>query len=347
MIIIKKLLLLIILLIPFKVSASIVVGDTDTGRVFYNSRGNEVKLIASTTKILTALVVINNANLDDIVTIDQSVLKSFGSGIYVSIGEEISVRDLLYGLLLRSGNDAAIALANYVGGSEEAFALMMNEFAKSINMNNSHFINASGLENELGNGNTSTALDMFKLMSYAVKNKEFIEISGEYHHQVKTNLKSYDWYNKNKLLSMYKYTTAGKTGYTKKAHRTLVTSASKNGKNLAVVTLDEDNDFNVHKNMYETYFNKYKLINIIDSNTFLRDEKHYVDDDFNMMLLDSEIDKVKVNVNYTNDALDRVGFVTVSLDDQEYFKEDIYEYKEIENKSIFDKIKKFFYNIFH
>lgn len=343
----KKILLFLIILIPFNVKASTVVMDTDTNRILFNNAGNEKKLIASTTKIMTALIVIKNANLDDYVTIDQSILKSFGSGIYISIGEKMMVRDLLYGLLLRSGNDAAIALANYVGGSEEGFVMMMNELAKSIGMNNTYFINASGLEDERGVGNTSSAIDMAILMSYAIKNKVFKDISHTYHHQVKTNMKSYDWYNKNKLLNMYKYTTAGKTGYTKKAHRTLVTSASKDGKNLCVVTLNESDDFNIHKNLYETYFNKYKLVNIINAKTFLKEENYYVDEDYNMLLLDNEIDKVKVNVHYINDALDRVGFVTVTLNDEEYFKEDIYRIEEIKKKdSFFSKIKKFFKNLF-
>lgn len=338
--------LIVVLCIPFKVNASMLVMDADTKRVLYRVAENEKKLIASTTKIMTALVVLNNTDIKKIVTIDENVLKSFGSGIYVEIGEKIKVEDLLYGLMLRSGNDAAIALACYVGGSEEGFALMMNEMASSLGMKSTHFINASGLENEDGEGNISTAKDMAILMSEALKNKTLAKIMGTYHHMVKTNYKTYDWYNKNKLLKMYEYTTGGKTGYTEKAYRTLVTSATKDNKNLVVVTLGERDDFNIHKTLYEETFKKYKLVNIIDKKTFLKEENLYVENDFNMLLNDNEIDKVSVEVTYTNDAIDRIGYVTVSLNDNEYYKENVYMIEEKGKLSFLDKVKKFFISLF-
>lgn len=340
--------ILIIFIFPLRVNASSIVMDADTKRVLVNNAGDEKKLIASTTKILTAMVVINNVDIKKTVTIDENVLKSFGSGIYVEIGEKVSVEDLLYGLMLRSGNDAAIALACYVGGSIEGFSMLMNDLAKSIGMNNSNFINPSGLENDDGVGNISTAYDMGLLMSYAMKNDIFKTITSTKHRVVKTNYKTYDWYNKNKLLSMYKYTTGGKTGYTKKAYRTLVTSASKDNKNLVVVTLDESDDFNKHKYLYEDTFKKYKLVKVVDSKTFLKNEGLKVDKDINMLLKDSEINKVEVDVVYTDDVTDRVGYVNVSLNDKVYFKEDIYLMTEKDKKnSIFSKIKDKIMSIFN
>lgn len=343
----KKIILCLILLFPLNVFASIALVDSDTGRVLYGVNESEKKLVASTSKIMSAMVVVNNANLDEIVEIDQNVLKSFGSGIYVEVGEKISIRDLLYGLLLRSGNDAAIALAYHVGGSIEGFAHLMNELASSLDMKNTHFINASGLENEAGEGNTSTAKDMGILMSYALKNDTFRTITSTYHHMVKTNYKTYDWYNKNKLLKSYKYTTGGKTGYTEKAYRTLVSSASKDGKNLVAVTLDERDDFNKHISLYEEYFKKYKMVNIINAKTFLNEDNLYVEKDFSMLLNDDEINKIKVEIEYTNDAIDRIGYVTVLLDDNEYFKENIYMIKESDNLSIWQKFKKWITSIFN
>lgn len=336
---------IISLFFPIYVNASSIVMDMDSKRVLFNNGGDEKKLIASTTKILTSMVVINNVSLNDIVTIDESVLKSYGSGIYVEVGEKMSVEDLLYGLMLRSGNDAAIALACYVGGSIEGFAMMMNELSESLGMNNSHFINPSGLEDDQGNGNISTAKDMGILMSYAMKNEIFSRITSTKHHVVKTNYKTYDWYNKNKLLSLYKYTTGGKTGYTKKAYRTLVTSASKDNKNLVVVTLDEQDDFNKHKYLYEDTFKKYKLVNIVDSNTFLKNEGLKVNNDINMLLKDDEIEKVEVDVVYTDDVTDRVGYVNVILNNVVYFKEDIFPYDKKED-SFFAKIKRKIMSIF-
>lgn len=336
---------IISLFFPLYVNASSIVMDMDSKRVLFNNGGDEKKLIASTTKILTSMVVINNVSLNDIVTIDESVLKSYGSGIYVEVGEKMSVEDLLYGLMLRSGNDAAMALACYVGGSIEGFAMMMNELSESLGMSNSHFINPSGLEDEQGNGNISTAKDMGILMSYAMKNESFRRITSTKHHVVKTNYKTYDWYNKNKLLSLYKYTTGGKTGYTKKAYRTLVTSASKDNKNLVVVTLDEQDDFNKHKYLYEDTFKKYKLVNIVDSNTFLKNEGLKVNNDINMLLKDDEIEKVEVDVVYTDDVTDRVGYVNVILNNVVYFKEDIFPYDKKED-SFFAKIKRKIMSIF-
>lgn len=343
----KKFILILLLLFSFNnVYASSIVMDMDTNRVLYEDDSYQEKLIASTTKIMTSMVVINHANLDDVIKVDQDVLKSYGSGIYIEIGEEIKVEDLLYGLLMRSGNDAAIVLANYVGGSTEGFVLLMNELASSIGMNNTYFENPSGLDDN-GTKNISTCYDMALLMSYAMKNDTFKTIVGTKHKIVKTNYKTYEWYNKNKLLNMYKYATGGKTGYTLNAYRTLVTSASKDNKNLTVVTLGERDDFNIHKNLYEEYFKKYKLVNIIDSKTFLKDENLYVEKNFDMLLRDDEINNVDIKVTYTNDAIDRIGYVTVCLDNKEYFKENIYHIKESkEELNFFQKMKLFYKELF-
>ena len=222
--------------------------DTDSNRVLEGNNINKESLIASITKILTSMVVINNIDLDKKITISDSVLKSYGSGIYVSVGEEITIRELLYGLMLRSGNDAAIELAYQVASSTENFAYLMNLLAKNIGMKHSNFVNSSGLE-EKDSANTSTVYDMAILSSYAIKNPEYQKIVSTKDITVKTNLKSYIWHNKNKLLTSYKYCTGGKTGYTKKAKRTLVTNASKNNVNLTVVTFNDGNDFNDHKDL--------------------------------------------------------------------------------------------------
>ena len=341
----KIIFILMTLLISVKVSESTIVMDMDTKRVIYESNMNEVKLIASTTKIMTALVTINNSNLNDTITIDESILQSTGSNIYIEIGEKITIENLLYGLMLRSGNDAAIALANYVGGSMEGFVTLMNETAASIGMTNTKFINSTGLEDNLGNGNTSTSYDLALLMSHAMQNKTFRTITQTKTKVAKTSLKTYHWTNKNKLLFNYEHTTGGKTGYTKKAYRTLVTSASKDNKNLTIVTLNQANDFEIHKNLYEEYFNKYKIYNIINSNKFLKEENKYINKDFNMLLTEDEYKRIKIDIINTKDITNRVGYVTVSLDNKIYFKESIYKLKE-KKKSIITKIKEFLWNIF-
>ena len=156
-------------------SSSSIVMDITSGRVLYEKNSHEKKLIASTTKILTAIIVLENAELNEYVQIGQEVLKMYGTNIYIEVGEKIKIIDLLYGLLLRSGNDAAVALAIATSGSEEKFIEEMNKKAKEIGMKNSLFLNPHGLDEETKN--YSTAYDMALLMQYAYKNEIYNTIS--------------------------------------------------------------------------------------------------------------------------------------------------------------------------
>lgn len=344
----KYIILLIIILFPLRVNAtSTTLMDMDTNRVLYNSNGNDVRLIASISKIMTAIVTINNYDISNVIKIDESVLKSYGSGIYVEVGEEISVENLLYGLMLRSGNDAAIQIANTVGGSMENFVKMMNDTAKSIGMKNTNFINSSGLENDKGEGNTSTSYDMALLMSYAMKNEVFKKIVSTQKKVVKTNYKTYVWYNKNKLLKNYKFCTGGKTGFTEKAKRTLVTTASKDNMNFVVVTLNDPNDFSDHLNLYEEYFKKYKSYKVLDSKDKFSNEKYYIKNDKYVALTQDEFKSIKKEVvYYDNNVSDIVGFINIKLSDKLLAKEYIYEKKETVKKkkkmNFIEKIKKLF-----
>lgn len=344
----KYIILLIIILFPLRVNAtSTTLMDMDTNRVLYNSNGNDVRLIASISKIMTAIVTINNYDIGNVIKIDESVLKSYGSGIYVEVGEEISVENLLYGLMLRSGNDAAIQIANTVGGSMENFVKMMNDTAKSIGMKNTNFINSSGLENDKGEGNTSTSYDMALLMSYAMKNEVFKKIVSTQKKVVKTNYKTYVWYNKNKLLKNYKFCTGGKTGFTEKARRTLVTTASKDNMNFVVVTLNDPNDFSDHLNLYEEYFKKYKSYKVLDSKDKFSNEKYYIKNDKYVALTQDEFKSIKKEVvYYDNNVSDIVGFINIKLNDKLLAKEYIYEKKETVKKkkriNFIEKIKKLF-----
>lgn len=344
----KYIILLIIILFPLRVNAtSTTLMDMDTNRVLYNSNGNDVRLIASISKIMTAIVTINNYDISNVIKIDESVLKSYGSGIYVELGEEISVENLLYGLMLRSGNDAAIQIANTVGGSMENFVKIMNDTAKSIGMKNTNFINSSGLENDKGEGNTSTSYDMALLMSYAMKNEVFKKIVSTQKKVVKTNYKTYVWYNKNKLLKNYKFCTGGKTGFTEKARRTLVTTASKDNMNFVVVTLNDPNDFSDHLNLYEEYFKKYKSYKVLDSKDKFSNEKYYIKNDKYVALTQDEFKSIKKEVvYYDNNVSDIVGFINIKLNDKLLAKEYIYEKKETVKKkkkmNFIEKIKKLF-----
>lgn len=302
---------------------------------------------------MTAVVAIENKNLNDIVTIGEEVLPMYGSNIYIEVGEEMSLRDLLYGLILRSGNDAAVSIAKYVGGSEKKFVRLMNEKAKKLGMNNTIFENAHGLDDETKN--YSTAYDMAKLMKYANTLIEFVEISGSRKWTVTTNKKSYVWYNRNNLLVEYKYATGGKTGYTPSAGRTLVSSASKDNFNLIAVTLSDDNHYNTQKELYEYVFSNYRKVNVIDKdNLNLKNNLYddlYVNYDYSYPLKDSESNKIKTVVDlynlkeYSNNQ--KVGEIYVLFDEKEIYRENIYARKEKKSKkNIFTIIKNIFNSLF-
>jgi D-alanyl-D-alanine carboxypeptidase (penicillin-binding protein 5/6) len=335
----KILILIIILFIPIRVNAlnasAYIVMDSDNNRELEGNNINRESLIASITKIMTSMVVINKANLKEEITIGDEILKSYGSGIYISIGEKISYLNLLYGLMLRSGNDAAITLAYHVGGSMEGFAKMMNEQASILGMKNTNFINSNGLEDD-DKANKSTVYDMALLSSYAIKNKTYQKIVKTKKITVKTNLKTYVWHNKNKLLN-YQYCIGGKTGYTIKAKRTLVTNAKKDNINLTVVTFNDGNDFNDHQNLYEKYFKMLNNYIIIPKGKIKTKYKNtYLKNNLAMSLTKEEYKRIKVNINYyKQNATNIIGNVEVKLDGKTYLNEAIFKLQKSPKKASF------------
>lgn len=359
----KKLILVVItflLLIPMNVfglsttASSAILMDMDSGRILYQKDIHNPRLIASITKIMTAVLAIENGNLDDVVTVGEEVLTMYGSNIYIQLGEKMTLRDLLYGLLLRSGNDAAIVIGTYIGGTEEKFVEMMNKKAREIGMLNTTYQNCHGLDEVTKN--YSTAYDMAVLSSYANTLDVYREISGTKKWTTSTGEKSYVWHNRNKLLSLYEFATGGKTGYTPSAGRTLVTTATKDNLNLTAVTLNDPNEYVSHENMYEHGFNNYKYYLIIDKNNFDVDDNFYKDEiyikeSFSYPLTDKESETVSVVVellklnNYKNN--DKVGEVIVTMTDKEIYREPVFvKVKEPKNENLWDKIKDFFKSIF-
>ncbi len=329
---------------------SYVLMDGDSGRVLESKNKDNPMLIASITKIMTCILAIENGNINDIVKVDESILKSYGSGIYISVGEEIKLIDLLYGLMLRSGNDAAIMISTYISGTEEEFVKLMNQKAKSIGMKNTIFYNSSGLDNNT-QGNLSTAHDMAILTKYAMQNETYKEIVKTKKHTVKTNLKTYVWHNKNKLLS-YDYITGGKTGYTEKAKRTLVSTASKNNINLIVVTIKDSDDWNTHKSLYEKTFENYYNYQVISKKNYQVPLDNYYDDlyiknDISITLKNDEknnlVSHVKLEKKKNYQDNEKVGTNYIYLNDILVHEEDIYVKKTTKKKeSLFTKIKKWF-----
>ena len=321
-------------------ASSYIVYDMDSNRVLQSNNKDNQRLIASISKIMTAIIAIENGTLEDTITADKTILKGVGSSIYIEVGESLTLKDLLYGMMLRSGNDAAIMIANYISGSEEKFTKLMNDYAKKIGMNNTKFYNASGLENSDGLGNLSSAYDMAKLTSYAFKNKTFRKIFKTKFYETKSDKKSYSWYTKNKLLK-YDYITGGKTGYTQKAKRTLVTTGYVNNTNIVIVTLNDSNDWNDHLTLYKSIKDNYKKVTLltknksIPNNIFL-DNKIYIKNNYSLLLKNT--DEVDINYVLRNKSNNNViGKVNIYVNNQIVYTTDIYISKA--KKTLFDKIK--------
>lgn len=328
----KKILLIMILLliIPIRISAyelgeAAILMEEDTKRVIVSKNMNKKKLIASTTKIMTAIIAIESGKTDKMVKVTDKVLEAYGSAIYLSVGEKMKLEDMIYGLMMQSGNDAALMIAEYLGG-EEKFVEKMNKKAK-IGMKNTAFKNPHGLDEK--NENYSTAYDMALLMRYANSDPLFSKIVRCKKHTVKTDEKTYIWNNKNKLLYTYKYTTGGKTGYTDKAHRTLVTSASKDDLNLIAVTLNDGNDFENHEELYEYGFENYSMEKVFDKDKMnLPNKKIYALDDYYYPITKEEeelinIDyKIKDKKKYKNG--EKIGYAIIKLGNKVIHKEKLY-----------------------
>ncbi len=353
----KKFLLFLIILIPINIKAldvntnKYILMDMDTNRIIIGENINEVKSVASISKIMTAILAIESGKMDDKVTVGDEILAAYGSGIYIKQGEVLTLKDLVYGLMLRSGNDASYAIAKYVGGSVENFVKKMNEKAIEIGMKNTTFNNPNGLDEE--KGNYSTAYDMAILTSYAMKNNEYKKITKTKKYVLKTNMNVYSWTNKNKLLKLYKYATGGKTGYTKIAKRTLVTTASKNNINLVVVTLNDGDDWNDHIELFDYGFNTYKKYSILKKgkievpDTQYKNYQYYIKNNFNYILDNIEKDniilKFKIEKNKIIKNNMKIGKIEVYLTNTLIYTDDLYISKK-EKTTFLDKVKGWFKN---
>ena len=231
-------------------AASAILMDADSGRVLYERNADRKMLIASTTKILTALVAIEEGDLHDSVKVSREAAYTEGSAMYLTEGETLTLETLLYGLLLCSGNDAAVAVAQHVGGSVKGFVALMNEKARELGMEHSSFANPNGLDDEQ---HYSTARDMAKLARAALENETLMRIASTR----SVTIGGRTMTNHNKLLHYVDGCLGLKTGYTKAAGRTLVSCAEKNGQRLIAVTLQDGNDWADHQALYEYGFSAY------------------------------------------------------------------------------------------
>ena len=230
--------------------------DAVSGRVLFEKNADSRSLIASTTKIMTALVVCEQCNVLDRMRIPREAVGIEGSSMYLREGEVLTLQELLYGLMLSSGNDAAVALAIYCGGTVEGFVERMNDKARVLGLNNTHFENPNGLDSP---GHYSTARDLAKLASYAMENPVFYKtVSAK-------NVTVGDRYlhNHNKLLWLVEGADGVKTGFTKAAGRALVSSATREGRRIIAVTLNDPNDWREHQTFLEEGFARFSVRRIV------------------------------------------------------------------------------------
>lgn len=355
---------------PQKTEASVSVSarsailmEQDSGRILYQKEANEMRRIASITKIMTALLAIESGKMDDMVKVSDRAVRAEGSSIYLKAGEKIKLEDLVYGLMLRSGNDSAVAIAEHVGGSLEGFGFLMNKKAEEIGMKNTHFANPHGLDDH--EDHYSTAYDMALLTRYAMNNETYQKIAGTKVHRAPNPNESWDrvWKNKNRLLTeLYEYCTGGKTGYTKRAKRTLVTTASKGSLSLIAVTLNGPDDWNDHINMYETAFRTYDSVEVMPEGIIsdIDDEFYkgrvYIKHSYNYPVTKEEKNNFKIDIKLLKPESewddgrttpDVVGQATVYFEDQQIKKLPIYyKHDEVkEDKSLLDYFKGLFTSI--
>ncbi len=253
-------------LIPQRVAAvsaeKWILVDGATGRVLSEHNADSRSLIASTTKIMTALVICEQCNVLDRMRIPKEAVGIEGSSMYLKEGEVLTLQDLLYGLMLSSGNDAAVALAIYYGGTVEGFAGLMNDRARSLGMTGTHFVNPNGLD---APNHYSTARDLAILAAYAMENPIFRQTVST--KSVRIGERTLQ--NHNKLLWRVEGADGVKTGYTQAAGRILVSSATRQGRRLLAVTINDRDDWADHAAMLETGFQDYQVQRIISRGDIL------------------------------------------------------------------------------
>ena len=342
--------------------------DRASGRIIYEKNGNKQTPMASTTKILTAIVTLENADLKETVTIESKAAGIGGSRLGLKKNDKITVNDLLYGLMLRSGNDAAVALAIHVGGSIEGFADMMNKKAEELGLTNSHFVVPHGLDNE---GHYTTAYELAKMADYALNIPKFKEIVSNKSATIYINGYPKAINNTNKLLGSVFGVYGVKTGFTNGAGRCLVSSCKRGELDIITVIIgaDTNNQRTADtKELIEYAFNNFSLLNIgeIIQNKFeqwkkINEGRIYVNKGIEngiklylekpkksvMAVRKDSIDKIDIEVNslfymeapVTKDQV--IGNLRVIINGEEIEVLEIRAIREVKKKEIEDYLQEF------
>ncbi|MBR5192182.1 MAG: D-alanyl-D-alanine carboxypeptidase [Clostridia bacterium] len=325
-------------------SAEIVM-DQSSGRVLYGNNVNQKMFMASTTKILTAITVIENFDINSKVIVKKETCSVEGSSIYLEPGEVLTRKELLYGLMLRSGNDCAETLAVDCSNSIEEFVKLMNEMAKKIGATNSNFVNPHGLHNE---NHYTTAYDLALISRYAMKNQVFREIVSTKKISIPFSTRDFNrvLINKNKLLNRLDGCIGVKTGFTKKAGRCLVTSCKRNGLELICVVLNCQNMFEHTEYLlldafsnYNSYkiFNKNNIIDFLEVKNCKEKCPIYIKSNVKLALTEKEKENLKIvydfpNIlekNYNKD--EEIGSIKFFIENNLIFTEKVYTINSVEN----------------
>ncbi|MBS4539958.1 D-alanyl-D-alanine carboxypeptidase [Clostridium sp. D2Q-11] len=332
--------------------------ERDSGRILYSKNINQKLPMASTTKIMTALIAIEKGDLDETVIVKEEWTNVEGSSIYLKPNEKVKLKDLVYGLILRSGNDAATAIACHIAGSIDNFSVLMNERAKEIGAINTNFTNPHGLHSE---NHYTTAYDLALISQVALKNETFRKISKTVDYVSDRDLNSH-FYNKNKTLWQYDGGDGVKIGYTQAAGRCLVSSATRDDIQLIAVVLNDNNWFNDCYNLFDYGFNNYKNTHILRKGNFIKNISInngkidklpiVINKDFYYPLLKDEVKDIKISVKIPKTLTAPVkkgtvvGEVNITLKDQNIYKGDIKLSESINEKTLKDKMVNFIDSIF-
>lgn len=355
-------------------SRACVVIDRNTSTILYGKNENQKRKMASTTKIMTATIIIENCNLDETIEISKKAAGTGGSKLGLKTGDKITIRDLLYGLMLRSGNDAAVALAEYAGGSIEGFAELMNKKASALGLTSTHFETPHGLDSD---EHYTTAYELAILSNYALNNTTFAQIVGTKEYTITINGTPKQISNTNELLGNLNGVYGIKTGFTNGANRCLVTSCKRNDMDIICVVLGADTK------KFRTQ-DSIKLINYIFDNFEPVNIQELIENKFeqwetenlskitinkgitqNINLEIENIDKAiipvrrdlidSININIYCPLLfeapiasnSQIGFVNISISDYFDFNYKIYNSYEIKHKSwnmyLFEILKNYSY----
>lgn len=349
--------IIIVLILPKKNYAkeldlsakSFILMDEVSGRVLVEVNSREKLPMASTTKIMTALVAIENGNLEDKVKIDSESAGVIGSSIYLRDGEILSLKDLLYGLMLRSGNDSAVAIAKHIGGEVDAFVDMMNKKAKDIHAFDTSFANPHGLDED---GHYTTSYDLALITKEAFKNPLFRDIACTKSYKADRIRENY-FLNKNKTLWDYDGADGVKIGYTHGARRCLVSTAKRNNMRLIAVSLNAKDWYNDNYKLFDHGFENYRPFLIYNKGQFMtqvynedgEDDIILVSkDDFIYPLTEKERDNVKIKIIKNNNISvpiikgDRLGKIETYINGKLIKKGDLIAKYTVEKKSFIKKL---------